>query len=296
MDTPSSLPAAVRRGTITAIDRHGWPDHIADEFDLTDIPTTVGTTLVDRTRHARIWTLRLAPGERFPVHRHRSTYLWLATSSGTATQHLSNGETRNIDYTLGDSELTLVPDGDTFDHDLENTGADELTFVTVELGDEPAGAPSPAGHVEPPPSHLDLLTAPHFAHLATIRPDGSPQSSTMWFHWDGHGLRFTHTRGRQKIRNLRHDPRVSVHIQDPTAPYRTLEIRGMVESIETDHDAAFYRQLQQDYGKAHPVYDAAERVVITVRPSQFVPIEGGLTRTEQRHLHQLLEQLKPAAD
>ena len=143
---------------------------------------------------------------------------------------------------------------------------------------------------------MDLLTAPHFAHLATIRPDGSPQSSTMWFHWDGQRIRFTHTRGRQKARNVRHDPRVSVHIQDPTAPYRTLEIRGMVESIAPDRDAAFYRQLQRAYGRTHPVYDTDERIVITVRPSRFVPIDGGLTRTEQQHLHHLLEQLGPVSD
>jgi hypothetical protein len=38
-----------------------------------------------------------------------------------------------------------------------------------------------------PESHADLLERPLFAHLATIRPDGSPQSSVMWFAWDGPG-------------------------------------------------------------------------------------------------------------
>jgi len=38
---------------------------------------------------------------------------------------------------------------------------------------------------EVPASHADLLERPLFAHLATIRPDGAPQSSVMWFIWDG---------------------------------------------------------------------------------------------------------------
>ena len=37
----------------------------------------------------------------------------------------------------------------------------------------------------PPTSHQDLLERPLFAHLATVRPDGAPQSGLMWFAWDG---------------------------------------------------------------------------------------------------------------
>jgi hypothetical protein len=84
---------------------------------------------------------------------------------------------------------------------------------------------------EVPASHADLLDRPTFAHLATVRPDGAPQSSVMWFAWDGQRARFSHTRARQKHRNLQHEPRVSFHVQDPDNPYRTLEVRGIVESI-----------------------------------------------------------------
>src|SRR5258708_28012744 len=83
----------------------------------------------------------------------------------------------------------------------------------------------------PPASHQDLLDRPLFAHLATVRPDGAPQSGLMWFAWDGQRARFSHTRTRQKLRNLAYEPRVSFHLVDPDNPYRTLEIRGPVESI-----------------------------------------------------------------
>jgi len=73
---------------------------------------------------------------------------------------------------------------------------------------------------ELPESHADLLERPLFAHLATIRPDGSPQSSVMWFAWDGRRARFSHTSSRQKYRNLLAEGRVSFHVQDPDNAYR----------------------------------------------------------------------------
>jgi PPOX class probable F420-dependent enzyme len=132
----------------------------------------------------------------------------------------------------------------------------------------------------PPAGHQDLLDRPLFAHLATVRPDGAPQSGLMWFAWDGRRARFSHTRTRQKIRNLAHEPRVSFHLVDPDNPYRTLEVRGRVESIEPDPGAAFYLTLQQRYGFVAPVFDADERVVITVAPTSFVAVDGGLTTKE----------------
>jgi PPOX class probable F420-dependent enzyme len=146
--------------------------------------------------------------------------------------------------------------------------------------------------VEFPQSHADLLERPLFAHLATIRPDGSPQSSVMWFAWDGRRVRFSHTSTRQKYRNLLSDGRVSFHVQDPDNAYRTLEVRGLVESMDPDPDAEFYRTLQRRYGSDVPVIDADVRVVIVVKPTGYVPVFGGLTRAETVTLTALLEQLE----
>lgn len=126
-----------------------------------------------------------------------------------------------------------------------------------------------------PASHTDLVERPLFGHLATIRPDGSPQSSVMWFSWDGELLRFTHTSQRQKFVNLADEPRVAMSIIDPDDHYRFLEIRGTVESIEPDPDAAFYQTLQQRYGTSFTLTDTPYRVVITVRPDRFVAVANG---------------------
>jgi PPOX class probable F420-dependent enzyme len=130
--------------------------------------------------------------------------------------------------------------------------------------------------MNPPASHLDLLEKPSFAHLATVRPDGAPQSSVMWFDWDGEHLRMTHTKKRQKFRNLESDPRLALSIADPNDPYRTLEVRGVLEStVDDDAEASFYQSLQRRYNDVYPISDADVRVILVIRPTKFVAVEDG---------------------
>lgn len=119
-----------------------------------------------------------------------------------------------------------------------------------------------------PDSHRDLLERPLFAHLGTTRPDGQPQVNPMWFSFDGEFLYFTNTTTRQKYRNVRTDPRVSVSVNDPEQPYRYLEVRGVVERVEPDPEGVFFTQLATRYGMdfGGPPADAAHRVVYVVRP------------------------------
>jgi PPOX class probable F420-dependent enzyme len=119
-----------------------------------------------------------------------------------------------------------------------------------------------------PASHQDLVDRPLIAHFATIRPDGSVQSNPMWFAWDGSRIRLTHTRTRKKYQNVSSEPRVALSIVDPDDPQRYLEVRGVVESIEDDTGAPFYRTLQARYGAGGaPIRDADVRVVLVIRPT-----------------------------
>ena len=141
-----------------------------------------------------------------------------------------------------------------------------------------------------PESHADLLERPLFAHLATIRPDGSPQSSVMWFAWDGQRVRFSHT---VHVRSTTTSLPMDVRIPRPGSRECVPDSRGpgRVESMDPDTDATFYRSLQQRYGSDVPVLDADVRVVIVVEPTKFVSVFGGLTEPETAALTALLEQL-----
>ncbi|MFD1715758.1 PPOX class F420-dependent oxidoreductase [Amnibacterium flavum] len=122
-----------------------------------------------------------------------------------------------------------------------------------------------------PDGYLDLLERPIVGSLATVRIDGAPTATPMWFQWDGELIRFTHTGARQKTKNLEAEPRFSFVIIDPEDPYRYLEIRGELESIEPDPTGAFYVVLGQRYGNAEqePPADSPDRVVIALRPEVY---------------------------
>ncbi len=139
-----------------------------------------------------------------------------------------------------------------------------------------------------PESHADLLEKPYFGHLATVQPSGAPMSSVMWYLWDAGRLKFTHTSARQKFRNLEKEKRVAMSIRDEANPYRFLEIRGELESVVPDPGGAFYKQLQKRYGMDFPVLDADVRVILTVRPTKFVAVDGGMTTKERAELQKKL--------
>lgn len=118
-----------------------------------------------------------------------------------------------------------------------------------------------------PESHLDLLGKRGFAHLATVGGDGSPQSTPMWFDWDGEHLLFSTLRIRQKSRNLVRDGRVAVSITDPDNPYRYLQVRG-VATIEDDDGRLIHALVAKYLGSGISPWDepGAERVVLKVKP------------------------------
>jgi PPOX class probable F420-dependent enzyme len=87
-----------------------------------------------------------------------------------------------------------------------------------------------------PETHIDLLKDEKkaFIYLATIMPDGSPQVTPIWFNTDGEYILINSAKGRIKDRNMRARPNVTLCIQDPSNPYRYLQIRGTVLEITTD--------------------------------------------------------------
>ena len=87
-----------------------------------------------------------------------------------------------------------------------------------------------------PTNFRDLFNKRAFAYLGTLMPDGHPQVTPVWCEFDGTHVVFNTAKGRQKVRNMRRDPRVSLAIMDPDNAYRYLEVRGRVVEI-TEHGA-----------------------------------------------------------
>lgn len=120
-----------------------------------------------------------------------------------------------------------------------------------------------------PAERADILTKRSFGHVATLGPQGEPQSNPVWIDWDGRVLKISQTTTRQKYHNLKRDSRVAVSVHDPDNPYRYLELRGSVDEIEADRDNAFINKLAQKYidNDVYPWSEPGEeRVVISIRP------------------------------
>lgn len=118
-----------------------------------------------------------------------------------------------------------------------------------------------------PDTHRDLLEQAGFLHLATLGPDGEPQSHPVWYDWQDGRLLFSTTTARQKYRNVRRDPRVAATILDRDDPYRYLEVRGRVTAIDDDPDKDFIDHLAGRYLDLaeYPAKDPdAQRVVISI--------------------------------
>jgi len=77
--------------------------------------------------------------------------------------------------------------------------------------------------------------------LTTVRADGQPQASPVWFLWDGEALLVFSQPGAQKLRNLAANPRVAVHLDTDEAGEDVVTIEG---TAAVDPDAPPSDQLE----------------------------------------------------
>ena len=102
----------------------------------------------------------------------------------------------------------------------------------------------------------------HHRHgvLATIRRDGRPQLSNILYVLDDDGrIKISVTQTRAKTKNLRRDPRASLHVQGHNA-HEYLVVDGVVQLIEGDGLAEKLRHYYRRARGEHPdwaEYDAA---------------------------------------
>lgn len=117
----------------------------------------------------------------------------------------------------------------------------------------------------------EILDGRNFAVVATVNPDGGPQTSVVWYKREGGTVVFSTTAGRRKARNLARDPRVSMTVFDLADPYRSVEIRGAAELVPDDARALPY-ELSHRYLGADPPQDPAGtvRLIVRVVPQKVV--------------------------
>ncbi len=122
-----------------------------------------------------------------------------------------------------------------------------------------------------PEAFYDLLDGPVVVMLATLMPDGQPQVTPVWCDRHDNMVWVNTAVGRQKDRNMKERPQVTIGILDPTNPYRYIEIRGrVVETITGPAAHVHIENLSQLYfGRAFPYGSADEqRCIFKIEPTR----------------------------
>lgn len=111
-----------------------------------------------------------------------------------------------------------------------------------------------------------LFRGANFAHLATLMPDGSPQSVPVWVDLEGDRVLVSTDETSLKARNTKRDPRVSVSVVAQDNPYLEAQIRGRVVERRPDPTFEVMDRISRKYtGKDFPWRDnPTQRVVLVI--------------------------------
>ena len=80
-----------------------------------------------------------------------------------------------------------------------------------------------------------FLSGRHVAVLVTTDADGRPVPTPIWYMYRDGLLYFRTGEASAKVANVRHDPRVSVCVQEERPPYKAVIVHGTAE-IQDDPD------------------------------------------------------------
>jgi len=115
-----------------------------------------------------------------------------------------------------------------------------------------------------------LAQGPNLATVVTLMPDGQPQALLTWVDTDGDHILVNTEPVRQRARNVRRDPRITVLIHSENG-YDWAEVRGrVIETIDGDKARAHIDELSrkytgEDYGR--PIGPDG-RIILVIEPEK----------------------------
>ena len=123
-----------------------------------------------------------------------------------------------------------------------------------------------------------------WAVVTTLRKDGSPTSSVIFYAREGDGLIFSTTGNRLKAKTLRHDSRIAVAVLDEGAPHGFVTVEGTAVVQDADvvpGHVLVNRAMRQDPNWTAPEgyaerLAADQRVIVRVKAERVsgVPNRG----------------------
>jgi PPOX class probable F420-dependent enzyme len=147
-------------------------------------------------------------------------------------------------------------------------------------GDRPVNTP-----VEISAETTSFLNSQRNLILGTLRKDGSPQASPVWYLWTGEAFVISTITATAKWWNLKRDPRISICVDDPATGQMVVAYGDAVLINSTDEDV--WDQTRELVAKYYPdepdqvdphmeqIFEGQTRVLITVKPDNIIARQPG---------------------
>lgn len=122
------------------------------------------------------------------------------------------------------------------------------------------------------PALLEFLKKPNLGIMATLRKNGTPHQTVVWYEYEDGEVRVSVTDTRAKYRNVLRNPRVSLAVTSPEQPYREVVFEGEAQ-ISDEGGNDLIRRLALKYngeveGTKYADYTAGKdnRLVLHFKP------------------------------
>lgn len=147
------------------------------------------------------------------------------------------------------------------------------------------------------------LSGGHLAHLVTLNADGSPQVTIVWIGLEGDEIVSGHLGDRQKLRNVRRDPRVALSLvtggRNPSGLDEYLVVHGTARITEGGAPELLQRLAEVYIGpgvKFPPIEDRRPGTCCTSRrPGSAALAPGASLLADQRSGHASRQAALPSA-
>jgi PPOX class probable F420-dependent enzyme len=93
----------------------------------------------------------------------------------------------------------------------------------------------------------ELLDAPNYIHLSTLRRNGTPRNWVVWVGLEGERVLICTTDVSWKAKDMRRDPRVGLSVVDLENPYRMASLQGHVVEVRDDEGCRFMDPISYKY-------------------------------------------------
>jgi PPOX class probable F420-dependent enzyme len=115
-----------------------------------------------------------------------------------------------------------------------------------------------------------LLEAPNYVHLSTLKSDGTPRNWVVWVGLEGEHVLICSTEYSWKSKDMRRDRRVGLSVVDLTNPYRMASLQGRVVEVRPDEGCRYMDPISVKYTGAPFPSRGADRVcfVIAIRKAR----------------------------